>query len=241
MSPDHRHHRGAHPQDRQLFAPDQLPAVRAAVAELSWLLGRGYPPAASLKLVGDRHRLHDRQRTAVTRAACAEGKRDRRAAAEVAPETVRGERLWVDGFNLIVTVEAALSGGVLLRCRDGTVRDLSSVHGSYRAVQETDAALSLAGAELEGWGPAAVHWLLDRPVSNSGRLAGRIREVAQAQGWPWTVELLFNPDAELIRAPGIAVTSDSAILDGAARWLNLGWHLVRSRVPDAWLVDLRDE
>ena len=58
--PDTRQHRGAHPEDGRLFAPEMLPRLRAAVSELSWLLSRGYPARAALKLVGDRHRLKRR-------------------------------------------------------------------------------------------------------------------------------------------------------------------------------------
>src|SRR3712207_7730451 len=49
---------------------------------------------------------------------------------------------------------------------------------------------------LAALGPASVLWLLDRPVSNSGRLAQRVRELAAARGWPWQVEAVFNPRSE---------------------------------------------
>jgi Protein of unknown function (DUF434) len=62
--PDKRTHRGPHPVDAQLFAPENWPQLQAAVADLSWLLGRGYASVASLKLVGDRYRLDQRQRAA---------------------------------------------------------------------------------------------------------------------------------------------------------------------------------
>ena len=66
MSPDTRHHRGAHPADPKLFGPDQLRKLRRAVTELSWLLSRGYNMTSSLKLVGDRHGLRERQRSGST-------------------------------------------------------------------------------------------------------------------------------------------------------------------------------
>jgi hypothetical protein len=239
VSPDRRQHRGAHPEDARLFAPARLAALRASVAELSWLLGRGYATKAALKLVGDRHALEERQRLAVARAACADGQLTGRAARRVDPARVAGASLVVDGFNLIITTEAALSGGVIVRGRDGALRDLSGVHGSYRAVSETDTAVRLAGGALADLAPASVTWLLDKPVSNSGRLAQRIREVAVEAGWNWAVEVVFNPDREIVSAGGcVAVTSDSSILDGAARWLNFNEHLLARRVPGAWIVDL---
>ena len=238
MSPDRRRHRGAHPEDARLFEEARHAALRVATAELSWLLSRGYQARSSLKLVGDRHGLRERQRLAVARAACPDESCARRRASRVGEGEVAGEALVVDGFNLVITLEAALSGGVLVRGRDGCVRDLSSVHGSYRAVEETERAVMLAGEALEALGPSSVLWLLDSPVSNSGRLAARVRAAAAARGWPWEVGVEFNPDRSIIGSGRVAVTSDSNVLDGVARWLNLGRHVVERHVPGAWVIDL---
>ena len=239
MSPDKRQHRGAHPSDRLLFASDRLAALRTATAELSWLLSRAYATKSALKLVGDRHHLNERQRLAVARAACTDRQRKGRAATCLPPEKLAGESVVVDGFNLIITVEAALGGGLLIHSRDGCLRDLSSVHGSYRAVLETESAIRLVGDALAALGVKSVRWLLDSPISNSGRLAQRIRETAASRGWPWSVEVVFNPDSAIVAADAeVAVTSDSLILDGAQRWTNLAAQLVRLYLPQAWLVDL---
>jgi hypothetical protein len=212
--------------------------LQTAVAELSWLYTRGYPSAAALKLVGDRHRLVERQRIAVARAACGDASRDGRRSRRVPAADLRGADLAIDGFNLIITIEAALSGGVLLRCRDGTLRDLASIHGSYRTVEETDVAIQQIGATLQALAPASVLWLLDSPVSNSGRLAARLREAAAEAGWPWSVETVFDPDRDLIRSQAVVVSSDSSVLDGAARWTDLASQVVAESVPDAWIVEM---
>jgi len=241
VSPDRRRHRGAHPEDARLFGESWLAALRVAVRELSWLLGRGYRPKSALKLVGDRHNLRERQRLAVARAACSDESRARRLRSCVGAETAAGAGLVVDGFNLVITLEAALSGGVLVRGRDGCVRDLSSVHGSYRAVEETERAVLLAGEVLASLGPASVLWLFDSPVSNSGRLAARVRDLAAARGWPWEVRAEFNPDRTIVNSDRLAVTSDSNVLDGTARWLNLARLIVERHVSEPWLIDLSEE
>lgn len=241
MSPDRRQHRGAHPADRGLFAEGRLADLRAAVAELSWLLTRGYASKSALKLVGDRYELTERQRASVARAACSDASLEGRAARRLPLDEVKGVQLIVDGFNLIITAEAALGGGVLMLCRDGCLRDLSSVHGSYRAVSETERALSLIGDVLATLEPAAVCWLLDKPISNSGRLAERIRNLAAERGWPWRVELVFDPDGEIAASAHVAVTSDSNILDRASRWVNLGRHLIEARLPESLVIDLRSD
>jgi len=238
MSPDIRKHRGAHPEDRQLFAGDQCVRLRAAVCELSWLLTRDYSIKSALKLVGDRHALAERQRLAVARAASSDQSQKRRRATERELETVRGGDLIVDGFNLIITIEAALSGGVILLGRDGCIRDLSSVHGSYRAVNETESALRLIGEELAALKLNSVAWVLDRPVSNSGRLAQRIRDLAAGNGWPWQVDTSFNPDREIISARKVVISSDGPLLDEVDQWVSFARQLIEKRLDDPWLIDL---
>lgn len=238
MSPDARKHRSAHPEDRKLFAAVQVPVLRTAVSELSWLLTHGYSLKGALKLVGDRHRLTDRQRLAVSRAACSDQSRERRAQTTISTGSVAGRGVIVDGFNLLITMEAALSGGLLMICRDGCIRDLSSVHGSYRSVDETDEAIVSVGELLEALRPASVVWVLDRPISNSGRLAKRIRDAAQEQEWNWTVEVVFNPDAEISASDRIVISSDSHVLDESASWLNFSRFLIEKQLDQYWLIDL---
>ena len=239
MSPDTRHHRGAHPADGQLFALDQLPKLRLAVSELSWLLSRGYNMTSSVKLVGDRHGLRERQRLAVLRSSCSDQNKQRRKDHSVSLERLQNESVIVDGFNLMITIEAALSKGPLFIGVDQCLRDLSSVHGSYRSVEETDQSIVMIGEALQVLGASSVRWLLDRPVSNSGRLASKIAGIAAQRNWPWQVEVVFNPDSIIETSKEVAITSDSAVLDRVGRWADFKSYLVSQSIPDAWLIDLR--
>lgn len=246
--PDTRAHRGPHPADAELFSDAWLPALKAAIHEFSWLLTRSYAPLSSLKLVGDRHALRERQRDLVLRASCSDKQAAVRrasrhvssAAAASAPaqeiEPLRnpaapvlpGSDWFIDGFNLLITLEAALGGGLIFKCRDSAVRDLASVHGTYRSVRETEKALLLAGEALLQWHPASVTWLFDSPVSNSARIAQKVRDLAESRAWPWEVRLSKNPDTELMALPaGVIVTTDSLILDHVRQgWFPLSEHIV---------------
>lgn len=235
--PDRRKHRGPHPQDRLLFGPEQLPALRAAGDDLAWLLGRGYAEAGALKLVGDRFGLTARQRKAVARCTCTDAERDGRQSRRVGLDALAGGSVAVDGFNLLITLESALGGGMILIGRDGAWRDLASMHGSYRTMAETVRAVELAGAYFHARRIEA-RWLLDRPVSNSGRLKTLMLDRAEAHGWAWTVELTARADADLIESARAVVTSDSVILDKADAWHNAAGAIISAEVPDAWIVDL---
>ncbi len=130
---------------------------------------------------------------AVLRSACSDAALASRRSRELNPGSVRGRPLLIDGFNLILTLESALGGGVVLVGRDGCYRDMASVHGSYRRVEETRPALDLSAQWLAEWGVGPCTWLLDAPVSNSGRLAAMIRAV----GLGWSAEVIPDPDAIL--------------------------------------------
>ena len=101
---------------------------------------------------------------------------------ELRSDKLANRDLHIDGFNVLITLESALSGGFIFVGRDGCYRDLSSVHGSYKRVAETGDAILLVGKALDTLGVRSVHWLLDRPVSNSGRLRELLSDLAGDNG-----------------------------------------------------------
>jgi hypothetical protein len=236
--PDTRHHRGAHPRDGELFAPATWPALRSAIAELSWLLSRDYALPSSLKLVGDRYALTERQRTAVMRCACSDSARQSRLGRQIELKDVVGKSLSIDAYNVLTTIETALAGGVVLIGRDTAWRDMASIHGTWRRVEETQPALELAADMLATVGAASCTWFLDKPVSNSGRLAQVIREVAIKRSANWSVEIVPDPDAVLAASSEIVVSADSVVLDRCGPWLNLVRPIVTGAISSANIVDL---
>ncbi len=238
---DQRSHRGRHPEDSELFDERQYHLLHEAATHLSWLLTRGYAVKSSMKLVGDRFELKSRQRQAVQRSSVAEKDCFNRSKKMKQASQVAGETVWIDGFNLLTTIEAALSGGILLLGRDGCLRDMASMHGSYRKVEETKPALELLGLQFSTWGLSSVVWLLDQPVSNSGRLKKVIENVARENAWDWTVQLDPDPDQTLVNRPETVVSADSFILDGCAQWLNVAATVVASIDHSAIVVDFRPQ
>ena len=134
-----------------------------------------------------------------------------------------------------------MSGGLIFLGRDGCYRDLASIHGTYRKVTETIPAIELIGNFLQQVKINEVLWLLDSPVSNSGRLKTLIREIAEKNNWIWQIELVTSPDAVLIKGDpdsiGIVASSDSIILDGCKKWVNLAGEIIRNRIIDAKTID----
>jgi hypothetical protein len=236
--PDKRHHRGPHPEDGRLFAPKMLPQLQSAVSDLSWLLSHGYAPTSALKIVGDRYALRERQRVAVARSACSDEARERRKRSQVELAELAGRCLFVDGYNLLTSIEAALAGGVILFARDGAYRDLASMHGTWRRVQETVPAAELIGGLLAEIRVNYVVWHLDRPVSNSGRLKTILERTAEARSWPWEIRLVPDPDRVFCQTDQLVATADSGILNECGRWVNLARAAIEREIPKAKVTDL---
>jgi len=236
--PDTRKHRGPHPRDNKLFAVGKMGKLRQAVEDYSLLLTKGYAEKSSLKLVGDRFELSKRQRLAVMRTGYSDQQVEYRRRHEVDIEQARAEAVGIDGYNVLITIESAMSGGMIFKGRDGCYKDLASIHGTYRKVSETIPALALIGDFLEENGFCDVTWLLDKPVSNSGRLKKLIEGLAEENRWGWNVELTISPDARLIKSDMVAASTDSVVLDRCGRWVNLAAKIIQSRIESARLVDL---
>ncbi|MEP7119447.1 MAG: DUF434 domain-containing protein [Byssovorax sp.] len=229
--------RAAQPVDAVLFVGEGLARVRAAAHDLSWLLSRDYSVTAALKLTGDRYELDARQRIAARRSACSDQARARRLALLRDPASLRGQVLLVDGFNVLTTLEAALGGAVILAGRDGCYRDMEGIHGSYRDVPETRAAVDLLIDYTASLGISRCSVLLDRPVSHSGALKALLLEICAERGASWEVSLVNDPDRELRAAQECVATADSAVIDDAVGWLNLAREIIARSVPGAWVID----
>lgn len=230
--------RGYVPSDAREFGEKELPRLRGAQRDVVYLLNREYGLERSVTFVGDRFQFSSRQRMALARASCrdsdAHSRRERETAGSLA-----GKTIFVDGFNAIIPLEIALSGSTLLLCMDGAVRDPAGLHGTYRLIDKTDAAIRLIGGYLEAQGAAGAEFYLDSPVSNAGRLKTRILELLGGRGFGLSVSLVKNADFCLWGKENVA-TGDGVILDRCKSWVNLVARILRESLPDCVLVDLSD-
>ena len=210
--------RGLVDGDDKAFDPAQLSRLKTAQEELHFLLCRGYPLKSAMTFVGNHHQLTVRQALAVARSTASPNSLERRKKRQLAPEAVKGQTVHIDGFNLIITLEVALSGGVLFAGQDGCVRDLAELRGTYRLIPQTGKAIELIRDALSRLEAGGVVFYLDQPVSNSGRLKQKIQEI----DWPMplAVDIVRSPDTLLKKLPCV-VTGDSVILDECESWFNM--------------------
>lgn len=214
--------RGYVPEDEREFYQDaSISLLKRAQEEVFWLLERGYPIKPASVFVGNHHLLSERQRLALVRATSPSVSVVRRAKKRVdRDEMLAGRTVRIDGFNLIITLETALSDSTLIRCMDGTVRDLAGLRGTYRLIDKTDEAIRLVGRQLENRNAGRAVFYLDAPVSNSGRLRARILELLEERSFATEVKLVPNADV-ILEKEELVATSDAIILNHCKSWINL--------------------
>ncbi|KNZ40578.1 DUF434 domain-containing protein [Acetobacterium bakii] len=227
--------RGFNPDDRKWFSDEALTRLGIVQEEVQWLLDRNYKMGTVIEFVGNHHQLSIRQRTALQRATASQLQYEKRQANRLPLAAARDGCLSIDGFNLIITLEVALSKGLIILGKDDVLRDLAGLRGSYSLIDQTDSALRILGESLRKLSVPEAMFYLDAPVSNSGRLRNRILEHAQKWNIPVAVELVPNADTVLSKM-GRIVTGDSVILDQCTSWFNLSGRIVEDYIKDAWIV-----
>ncbi len=220
--------RGKAPSDHVLFNEKFQTVFYEAISDLSFLLSRGYGVSSSLHLVGGRYRLNARQQKALQGMSASSASILLRKKKEVFPSNLEGKEVIIDGFNVLIILESALSGAYLFEGQDGAFRDVTSVHGGYKKVIQTNAAILLVGRVLQQLKIKKAIWYLDAPISNSGRLKTHLREIAEQENFPWEIHLDNNPDKVLIDSDKIMISSDAWILEDGKKLFNLIKYIIRN-------------
>ncbi len=230
--------RGKESDDDKFFSQRWLSVLKEAVDDLCFLLTRGYAENSALQVVGNRYRLNKRQRNAVLRISCSNQSIEIRHSSCYLEDELEGKIVDIDGFNLIILLESALSGAYVFKGRDGLYRDISSVYGSYKRVVKTEEAILIVGRFLKDLKVKSVSWYLDQPVSNSGRLKTRLMEISNENDFRWYVNLVFDPDKVLSKSKNIVVSSDGWVLEQVEKWFNLGAYLIEGVIRSANVIDV---
>ena len=212
--------RGYVPDDERNFSSAAMQILRTASRHVGYLINEGYDLKQAATFVGNHFLLSDRQRLAVMRSLATKEQLSLRKSREKQPAELSGGEVWIDGFNMIITLEVLASDSLLFTCMDGTIRDLAALRGTYRIIPETEKAIRILFGLLQEAEVRTANILLDEPVSNSGRLKARLAEIGEE--YPFSLNTLIqkNVDRELYGKENV-ITSDSIILDHCGSWINL--------------------
>lgn len=222
--------RGKAPNDILLFSDKWQNIFYEALKDVHYLLSRGYGQKSSIQITGNRYKINARQQKALNGMSASETSIINRKNREVLSHQIRDKTLAIDGFNLLIVLESALSGAYIFEGLDGAYRDVTGIHGGYKRISKTEEAIRLIGRVFQQLQVKKVLWYLDSPISNSGRLKTLLREIAEKEAFPWEIELVFSPDKTLIASEHIIVSSDAWILEECGAWFNMMRQLIENHL-----------
>jgi hypothetical protein len=193
-----------------------------AAADYRFLLDRGYPERACLKIIGDRRRLSAEERLVLYRGICSADKAaSRRTKLFQRPDVLPlpDKALVIDGYNVLFTLMNYRLGKNLFISSDGFLRDSGGVQGRIKNEKVFDEVtrvfLDFRGLRLF----SGIQIVLDSPVSFSALHRQVLESGMQDRGLKGSCSTAASADFAVKEAcalqpkGAIAVTSDSAIID----------------------------
>lgn len=227
--------RGYSINDEREFGDKSIEKLYKAANDLYYLLNHEYNIKGASTFIGNHHLLSERQRLALVRAISSKEDIQMRKNKEVTKDLEKSV-VNIDGFNTIITLEVALSHSILLKCMDGTIRDLAGLRGSYRLIDKTQLAIKMIGEMLEEIKVGKAIFYLDAPVSNCGRLKEKILELLNEFSFDVQVENVENVDGILQTLDNV-ITSDAIILDKCKSWINLNKKILENNDYNCSYID----
>jgi hypothetical protein len=208
------------------------PNLSEAAADFRFLLARGYPRKAALGLVGNRYGLDEIGRRLLHRGVFAPEAAGARRAKLRLLRDLPGRALAMDGHNVLITLECAHRGLPLVAADDGFIRDVGEVSRAFTVSPATDRVLALVADYLADQAAGPLKVFYDAPLSLSGELARRTREIFASRGLTVEAAAVPVPERMLSGFPGAIITSDTALIDAHETVVDLAGEIIR-RHP-AW-------
>ncbi len=189
-----------------------------ATSDLKFLLNRDYNKKVALNFVGNHYLLDKEERNYLQRKVYSTKDSEDRKSKIISLSKIKGKNLYIDGYNVLITVESICSNDEsIVVCEDGVFRDVNAVFGKYKCNENTENAINSVLALVRIYKPKYVQVFFDNQVSKSGELAKLTKKIMEKQRIIGSASTAPNVDYQLINLShetcGVVATSDSVIMD----------------------------
>jgi hypothetical protein len=204
---------------------------RKAANDYFYLTQKGYPPRGFIQLVGNRYGLTSHERTMLYRGIAPENIAKKRRQKIISIETVRSKELFIDGFNVILTISSYLQGLQLFLSNDGLLRDASMMRGKIQMTGKINESVKLIFEFLDKNSIGKANFFLDKNVKIHTEINAVINELQLSESCKCEVHPTEKTDKTLSEiSSGIVCTSDSGIIDSCkSPVFDLAFHVLQSR------------
>jgi len=210
--------------------------VFEAAKDLRYLLERRYHRESALRLIVDKYQLSTKQKLLLYRAVYDASTAAKHRQKIVKADKIKDSKLAIDGYNVMITVESGLRGGLLVLCDDGFIRDISAVHGKYRITGITEKALRMIVRAVQELKPAKTNFFFDAQVSKSGELASHVRRTLKGSGLTGSAYAVQRADVSTLNFGDVVATSDSVLISKAGAVFDLAGEILKKNYSTTILI-----
>ncbi|HNV93947.1 MAG: hypothetical protein BWX56_00771 [Euryarchaeota archaeon ADurb.Bin023] len=194
--------------------------IDSAKEDLYLLLNKGYPKQYALRFVGDHYGLKNEQRYVLSRSVFDKSYIEATKKKKMNLKGIKGNYLFVDGYNVIITTESLLLGKTFVSM-DGLLRDTRNVSNKHKITSETLESIDIILALLNRYPPCYTQFYLDKMMSKSGKLSELIRNKMDEKNINGDSETLTSVDHALKNCNGIVATNDSVIISSIKKFIDI--------------------
>jgi len=218
------------------FLPISINLIEA-IRDMRYLLSRGYKRELAVNFIANRYMLSKDEKAILYRAVYSKLQAAEHKRKIVSPTHIKGKKVAVDGFNVLITIESALMGKKIFLCDDGFIRDTSAIFGKYKFSNLTKLSLELTLNFLKKYKPKFIAFFFDSPISKSGEIAGLTRFLLKKHGIPGDAKAIKQVDKAVIEQGEIVASSDHIIIERAKHVLDLAGEIIKEKYPQL-IIDL---
>ncbi|MDO9043690.1 MAG: DUF434 domain-containing protein [Methanobacteriaceae archaeon] len=206
--------------------------IKNASLDLRYLLNQNYRKKVALKFVANHYLLDKNCRNYLARSVFSDSVSQSRQSKLVNLEDIKDIILFLDGYNIIITVESILNSDKVVLADDGIIRDTQAVFGKYKFREITISALSLIFEGISIHRPKYIEFYLDKQVSFSGKLAQEIEAMMKNYDLNGRTILSNNVDYHLVKECSKSIcimgTSDGVIIDKVEKVVDIPHFILKN-------------
>jgi hypothetical protein len=208
--------------------------IKEAAIDYKYLLNRGYNQKASLDLVTGRYSLSKEERALLLR--CVHRDDEAEKVRSLMVNSIEGEPVIIDGYNIILTLVSVLEGREVYECDDGFIRDLRSSSIKDFSTPLIHQAINILADEITKLRPKQISVVLDKNVSWSAQHRLTIlNKINKAR-----VILAKKADISVIHAEAIVCSSDFLVLTSSKKVFDLAGYIIKHLYPQSIKLSFKE-
>ncbi len=223
----------------------RLGILREAIKDYKYLLTRGYTPKQILPFISNRYGLNRMEQLLIYRSVHDNEYKNSIKAKIQRKSDVRGQVLLIDGLNVILTIQAAISCKPLVRGDDGFIRDIQRVHGKVRYNEKFFSSTIRLGIGLKYLEPKKVLIFFDKNISLIGFYSKIIKRLISLYA-SIDIDVVLSDmcDKSLINLSNqysyIVSSSDAVLIMKSRRVFDLAGFIVLDLMLYSNIIDVND-